>query len=273
MADETPETKVETEEEAALRLRRRTAFEASFEEKNAYLMAYEIYRDKLFHEDELISQRTTWFITFQSFLFISYAILRNGLTGGEGTTDVVFWVTMIYAFVGILTCYYTILSVVAAHNAAQSVEVKWLSISNLYKDKAEEFRDLYTFEAPLGVADWVGAKHDGFLSAVAGVFKFIFRIKGRIGSAKADNPSALLPYPSLRGGGGQQKSGRNGTILSRRLPVVVLIAWAALIGVTFGFGVAPADGQPTAATECLAPDSTGEVADQGRDCGGEDDAT
>lgn len=42
---------------------------------------YQVMRSQIEHEDNLVTQRLSWFITSQSFLFTAYAILLNGPAG------------------------------------------------------------------------------------------------------------------------------------------------------------------------------------------------
>src|SRR2546425_10826614 len=41
---------------------------------------YNLFRQRLEHEDNLIIQRLSWLVASQSFLFTAYAIVLNGLT-------------------------------------------------------------------------------------------------------------------------------------------------------------------------------------------------
>src|SRR5881628_2698690 len=42
---------------------------------------YQLIRQRIEHEDNLIVQRLSWLVASQSFLFTAYAIVLNGLTG------------------------------------------------------------------------------------------------------------------------------------------------------------------------------------------------
>ena len=44
------------------------------------LERYQIFRNRIEHEDNLIMQRLSWLMASQSFLFTAYAIVSNGLT-------------------------------------------------------------------------------------------------------------------------------------------------------------------------------------------------
>lgn len=45
------------------------------------LECYQVFRNRIEHEDNLIIQRLSWLMASQSFLFTAYAIVTNGLTG------------------------------------------------------------------------------------------------------------------------------------------------------------------------------------------------
>ena len=48
--------------------------------------AYQLFRSRIEHEDDLIIQRLSWLVASQSFLFTAYAITTNGLSGLEPKT-------------------------------------------------------------------------------------------------------------------------------------------------------------------------------------------
>ena len=45
------------------------------------LERYQVFRNRIEHEDNLVMQRLSWLMASQSFLFTAYAIVTNGLTG------------------------------------------------------------------------------------------------------------------------------------------------------------------------------------------------
>jgi len=44
------------------------------------LERYQVFRNRIEHEDNLVMQRLSWLMASQSFLFTAYAIVTNGLT-------------------------------------------------------------------------------------------------------------------------------------------------------------------------------------------------
>jgi len=46
------------------------------------LERYQVFRNRIEHEDNLIMQRLSWLMASQSFLFTAYAIVTNGLSSG-----------------------------------------------------------------------------------------------------------------------------------------------------------------------------------------------
>jgi hypothetical protein len=46
------------------------------------LERYQVFRNRIEHEDTLIMQRLSWLMASQSFLFTAYAIVTNGLSTG-----------------------------------------------------------------------------------------------------------------------------------------------------------------------------------------------
>lgn len=86
---------------------------------------YELYRTRIEHEDNLINHRTGWFITLQSFLFTSSALVAARL-GDIAYANFV----SILAGVGVAIAITTFLSVFAAHRAIRGMidfwnEKKW----------------------------------------------------------------------------------------------------------------------------------------------------
>lgn len=51
------------------------------------LERYQVFRNRIEHEDNLIMQRLSWLMASQSFLFTAYAIVTNGLSATAGTNS------------------------------------------------------------------------------------------------------------------------------------------------------------------------------------------
>jgi hypothetical protein len=49
------------------------------------LERYQVFRNRIEHEDNLIMQRLSWLMASQSFLFTAYAIVTNGLSASSIT--------------------------------------------------------------------------------------------------------------------------------------------------------------------------------------------
>ena len=49
------------------------------------LERYQVFRNRIEHEDNLIMQRLSWLMASQSFLFTAYAIVTNGLSAAPTT--------------------------------------------------------------------------------------------------------------------------------------------------------------------------------------------
>lgn len=54
------------------------------------LERYQVFRNRIEHEDNLIMQRLSWLMASQSFLFTAYAIVTNGLSSGPITGGNIF---------------------------------------------------------------------------------------------------------------------------------------------------------------------------------------
>lgn len=88
---------------------------------------YELYREKISHEDLLINFRTTWFIALQAFLFTALA-----LSIGDNNGRVSPFIAVIFGSVGVATSFVTLVSIHAAHAAINVTTRKW----------AESYHDL-----------------------------------------------------------------------------------------------------------------------------------
>lgn len=54
------------------------------------LERYQIFRNRIEHEDNLVMQRLSWLMASQSFLFTAYAIVTNGMSSLPATGENVF---------------------------------------------------------------------------------------------------------------------------------------------------------------------------------------
>jgi hypothetical protein len=59
-------------------------------EKISSLERYQLFRNRIEHEDNLIMQRLSWLMASQSFLFTAYAITTNGMSTSSSLTGNVF---------------------------------------------------------------------------------------------------------------------------------------------------------------------------------------
>ena len=81
---------------------------------------YNLIRERIEHEDNLIVQRLSWLVASQSFLFTAYAIVTNGLTTQPPQpacihfSDQLQLLFQLIPVVGTLTCVLIYVSVLAA---------------------------------------------------------------------------------------------------------------------------------------------------------------
>jgi len=59
-------------------------------QKISPLERYQVFRNRIEHEDNLIMQRLSWLMASQSFLFTAYAIVTNGMTTTPATGGNIF---------------------------------------------------------------------------------------------------------------------------------------------------------------------------------------
>ena len=85
---------------------------------------YNLFRNRIEHEDELIVQRLSWLVASQSFLFTAYAITLNGLSSMPTTaaSTLVSQQRLLFGLipvVGVLTCGLISISILAAVRATR----------------------------------------------------------------------------------------------------------------------------------------------------------
>ncbi len=118
------------------------------------IQIYELYREKVVHEDTLINFRTSWFVTLQAFLFTSLALSLPKVR--DSCDSEIQYIFMLFSLIGMVASITTIISVEAADAAINKAADKW---SKPYRD--EEGRVL-----EVGVRDIVDPI--GLLPAIKG---------------------------------------------------------------------------------------------------------
>jgi len=95
-------------------------------EKISALERYQIFRNRIEHEDNLVLQRLSWLMASQSFLFTAYAIVTNGLTTSSVTGGNVFLshlttLVRIIPIVALLNSLLILVSILAALKAIREL--------------------------------------------------------------------------------------------------------------------------------------------------------
>lgn len=90
-------------------------------------LLYTTFRDRIVQEDNLINQRTTWFVTLQAFMFTSISLLAGEFTGYQFE-----FLVSCYGMIGIVVSFTTFLSVRAAQRANKTIKEKWYSLLSIY---------------------------------------------------------------------------------------------------------------------------------------------
>jgi hypothetical protein len=94
------------------------------------LERYQIFRNRIEHEDNLILQRLSWLMASQSFLFTAYAIVTNGLaspssTGGNIYLNHLTTLSRIIPAVALLNSFLIFLSITAALKAIRELRLNY----------------------------------------------------------------------------------------------------------------------------------------------------
>jgi hypothetical protein len=95
-------------------------------QKISPLERYQIFRNRIEHEDNLIMQRLSWLMASQSFLFTAYAIVTNGMTtspatGGNLFVNHLLTLIRIIPVVALLNSLLILISILAALKAIREL--------------------------------------------------------------------------------------------------------------------------------------------------------
>jgi ABC-type transport system involved in Fe-S cluster assembly fused permease/ATPase subunit len=95
-------------------------------QKISPLERYQVFRNRIEHEDNLIMQRLSWLMASQSFLFTAYAIVTNGMstsstTGGNIFVNHLQTLARIIPVVALLNSLLILVSILAALKAVREL--------------------------------------------------------------------------------------------------------------------------------------------------------
>ena len=95
-------------------------------QKLSPLERYQVFRNRIEHEDNLIMQRLSWLMASQSFLFTAYAIVTNGMTtspitGGNMFVSHLLTLAQIIPMVALLNSLLIFVSILAALKAIREL--------------------------------------------------------------------------------------------------------------------------------------------------------
>jgi len=99
---------------------------AELSQKISPLERYQVFRNRIEHEDNLIMQRLSWLMASQSFLFTAYAIVTNGMTtspakGGNMFVNHLLTLARIIPVVALLNSLLILVSILAALKAIREL--------------------------------------------------------------------------------------------------------------------------------------------------------
>ena len=95
-------------------------------QKISPLERYQVFRNRIEHEDNLVMQRLSWLMASQSFLFTAYAIVTNGMTtspasGGNVFVNHLLTLARIIPVVALLNSLLIAISILAALKAVREL--------------------------------------------------------------------------------------------------------------------------------------------------------
>lgn len=97
---------------------------------------YDIYRDYMKHEDDLLNQRSTWHLLIQGFLFATLGVIGEWQVAQRGPDPLYTergFLVYVLAIVGVVIAYAAFVSIKAANDAIDSLEARWLLITGAYE--------------------------------------------------------------------------------------------------------------------------------------------
>ena len=86
---------------------------------------YQLARDQIVHEDNLINNRTNWFLAVQGLLFTAFGVVVDIIKDGKPVPPEVKFLMKIFPPVGILLAVCTILSVLGAVISMSYIRTDW----------------------------------------------------------------------------------------------------------------------------------------------------
>lgn len=98
-----------------------SAHPGRMDDREFALNIYRAYSEKVAHEDQLINQRTFWFVTFEALLFTSFALLTQSEFGPIAFN----FATAIFWFLGFGAACFSLASILAAYDAISSTDKQW----------------------------------------------------------------------------------------------------------------------------------------------------
>jgi hypothetical protein len=115
---------------------------------------FELFREKIVHEDDLISNRTNWLLGFQGLLFTAYGILFESSTTSHADKEpLISTDALIHAIpiAGIFISVMTILSVLGAVITMHQTKKDWTNWTNRESSRStkEKFPEVMTTRFPM----------------------------------------------------------------------------------------------------------------------------
>jgi hypothetical protein len=95
---------------------------------------YDLYRDYVKHEDELINRRLSWNLTLQGFLFAAYGVSFQIV----GSKPYLRLLPCVFPVVGGLVAFLVLMSILAAQEAIRGLETHWLKPLNSIEADVKE---------------------------------------------------------------------------------------------------------------------------------------
>ena|ERR1051326_5262045 len=82
---------------------------------------YNTVRSQIEHEDSLVSQRLSWFITSQSFLFTAYAIVTVNVSARPAAQ----WLMFLLPLIAVCTCVLILITICAGAMAMRALRAQY----------------------------------------------------------------------------------------------------------------------------------------------------
>lgn len=163
---------------------------------------FNLLRQYITHEDGLVNQRSGWFLTLNSFLFASVALIFSAESDKILFSEfLTISLVSLISLIGLVSSVSTFLAVSAAYSAIKSIKDLWV---DKYEPLSIDF-DCVADHRQVSPIDRPEVKDTKF----------------------RNDPLRMLPY--IKGGTFRKKIAKQGRYIARSMPILIGAAWLCIL--------------------------------------------